>query len=78
MCAAQIEVQEAIMPVKIAIYEPPGEGFPHLIVTFTSDGLNVVTANSSAEARAMVSERMIRRRRERNGEELSVRPSRPA
>ena len=78
MCIAQIELQETIMPAKIAIYEPPKEGLPYLIVTFTSDGLNVLTAKSSFEARAVVSERMIRRRRERKSEELSVLASQPA
>jgi hypothetical protein len=62
------------MPVKTAIYEPPKEGLPYLVVTFASDGLNVLTANSSVEARAVVSKRMIRRRRERNGEGLNVLP----
>jgi hypothetical protein len=66
------------MPVETAIYEPPEEGLPCLVVTVASDGLNVVTANSSVEARAMVSERAIRRRRERKREELSVLPSQPA
>ena len=63
------------MPIKTAIYSPPKEGLPYLIVTFTSDGLKVLTANSSVEARAVVSERTIRRRRERKSEELSVLPS---
>jgi hypothetical protein len=63
------------MPVKTAIYSPPKEGLPYLIVTFKSDGLKVLTANSSVEARAVVSERTIRRRRERKSEELSVLPS---
>jgi hypothetical protein len=63
------------MPVKTAIYEPPKQGLPYLIVTFASDGLNVLTANSASEARMVVSERMIRRRRERKSEELSVLPS---
>jgi hypothetical protein len=62
------------MPVKTAIYEPPKEGLPYLVVTFASDGLNVLTANSSVEARAVASKRMIRRRRERNGEGLNVLP----
>jgi hypothetical protein len=62
------------MPVKTAIYEPPKEGLPYLVVTFASDGLNVLTVNSSVEARAVVSKRMIRRRRERNGEGLNVLP----
>jgi hypothetical protein len=66
------------MPVKTAIYDPPKEGLPYLIVTFESDGLNVLTANSAVEARAIVSERVMQRRRERKGEELSVLPSRPA
>jgi hypothetical protein len=57
------------MPVKTAIYEPPKQGLPYLIVTFASDGLNVLTANSASEARMVVSERMIRRRRERKSEE---------
>ena len=58
--------------VKPAIYDPLKEGLPYLIVTFESDGLNVLTANSSVEARATVSERVIRRRRERKGEALSA------
>ena len=66
------------MPVRTAIYEPPEKGLPYLVVTVASDGLSVVTANSSVEARAMVSERVIRRRRERKREELSVLPSQPA
>jgi hypothetical protein len=65
------------MPIKSAIYDPPKEGLPYLIFTFTSDGLKVLTANSSVEARAVVSERMIRRRRELKSEELSVLPSQP-
>jgi hypothetical protein len=63
------------MPIKTAIYEPPKQGLPYLIVTFASDGLNVLTANSSVEARMKVSERAIRRRRERSSEELGVLPS---
>jgi hypothetical protein len=63
------------MPIKTAIYSPPKKGLPYLIVTFTSDDLKVLTANSSIEARAVVSERTIRRRRERMSEELSVLPS---
>jgi hypothetical protein len=63
------------MPIKTAIYGPPKEGLPYLIVTFASDGLNVLTANSSVEARLKVSERAIRRRRERSSEELGVLPS---
>jgi hypothetical protein len=66
------------MPIKTAIYEPPKEGLPYLIVTFASDGLNVLTAKSSVEARVMVSERVMRRRRERKIEELSVLPSQPS
>jgi len=66
------------MPGKTVIYEPPKDGLPYLVVTFGSDGLNVLTANSLFEARAMVSERAIRRRRERKSDELSVLPSQPA
>jgi len=66
------------MPGKTVIYEPPEEGLPYLVVTFASDGLNVLTANSLFEARATVSERAIRRRRERKSDELSVLPSQPA
>lgn len=66
------------MPGKTAIYDPPKEGLPYLVVTLASDGLNVLPANSSLEARAMVSERVIRRRRERKSEEFSVIPSQPA
>jgi len=32
------------MPGKTVIYEPPEEGLPYLVVTFASDGLNVLTA----------------------------------
>ena len=53
------------MPIKTVIYGPPKKGLPYLIVTFASDGLKVSTASSSVEARTVVSERMIRRRRER-------------
>jgi hypothetical protein len=53
------------MSVKTAIYEPPKNGLPYLVVAFESDGLKVFTANSEFEARTIVSERAIRRRRER-------------
>jgi hypothetical protein len=49
------------MPVKTAIYEPPKQGLPYLIVTFASDGLNVLTANSAIEARMVSSQRMIQK-----------------
>jgi hypothetical protein len=47
------------------IYEPPKEGLPYLVVTFTSDGMNVSTAKSSAAARTMASDRSITQRRRR-------------
>lgn len=48
------------MPVEIAIYVPPNEGLPFLVVSFESDGLKVSTAASQLEARTMASERAIR------------------
>lgn len=66
------------MPVKTAVYDPPKEGLPYLVVTFGSDGLTVLTANSELEARTMASERAIRRRRERMSEGLATFPTHPA
>ena len=65
------------MPVKTAIYEPPKEGLPYLVIAFESDGLKASVANSHLEARTMVSERAIRRRRERKSESMAL-PSQPA
>ena len=44
------------MKVKSAIYEPPRPGFPHLAVTLTPNGVNVVTAANHTEARAIISQ----------------------
>lgn len=66
------------MPVKTAIYEPPDEGLPYLVLAFESDGLKVSTANSVFEARTMVSERAIRRKRSRQSEGSVTLTSPPA
>jgi hypothetical protein len=66
------------MLVKTVIYEPPEEGLPHLVIAFETDGLKVTIANTPFEARTMVSERVIRRRRERKTEGSMAFPSRPA
>jgi hypothetical protein len=50
-----------------AIYDPPKEGLPYLVVTFTPEGMKIATANSSLAARTIASERVIRRRSERRG-----------
>jgi hypothetical protein len=57
------------MPGMTAIYDPPKEGLPYLVVTFTPDGMKITTANSSLAARMIASERVIRRRRERQSEQ---------
>jgi hypothetical protein len=56
------------------IYEPPTEGLPYLVVTFTSDGMNVSTAKSSAAARMMASDRSITHRRRHQSEQSKVSP----
>jgi hypothetical protein len=56
------------MPGKTTIYDPPKEGLPYLVVTFTPDGLKVIAANSSLSARTIASEAVIRRRSERQSE----------
>lgn len=48
-----------------AIYEPPKEGLPYLVVTFTPDRMNVSTANSSTAAREIAAEHSIRRRKDK-------------
>jgi hypothetical protein len=57
------------MPGKTAIYDPPKEGLPYLVVTFTPEGMKIATANSSLAARTIASERVIRRRSERQSED---------
>lgn len=66
------------MPFKTAIYEPPKDGLPYLVVTFEPDGVKVSVANSELEARTMAAERAIRRRRQGLSEELAALPSQPA
>jgi hypothetical protein len=56
------------MPGSTAIYDPPKEGLPYLVVTFTPEGMNIATANSSLAARTIASERVISRRSERQSE----------
>jgi hypothetical protein len=56
------------MPGSTAIYDPPKEGLPYLVVTFTAEGMKIATANSSLAARTIASERVISRRSERQSE----------
>jgi hypothetical protein len=57
------------MPGSTAIYDPPKEGLPYLVVTFTPEGMKIATANSSLAARTIASERTIERRRERQSKQ---------
>ena len=57
------------MPGTTTIYDPPKEGLPYLVVTFTPEGMKIATANSSLAARTIASERAIRRRSERRTEQ---------
>jgi hypothetical protein len=65
------------MPVKTAIYEPPKDGLPYLVVAFESDGVKVSVANSELEARTMAAERAIRRRRQAVEAGSAASPSQP-
>ena len=60
------------MPGSTTIYDPPKEGLPYLVVTFTPEGMKIATANSSLAARTIASERAIRRRSERQSEHLKA------
>jgi hypothetical protein len=53
------------MPGMTTIYDPPKEGLPYLVVTFTPDGLKVTAASSSLSARTIASEGVFRRRSQR-------------
>jgi hypothetical protein len=53
------------MPGRTTIYDPPKEGLPYLVVTFTPDGLKITTADSSLAARTIASEGVFKRRSER-------------
>jgi hypothetical protein len=55
------------MHTETVIYEPPKDGLPYLVVTLSPDGMNVLIAKSRTEARAMVSERTLARRRQKDG-----------
>jgi hypothetical protein len=57
------------MPGTTTIYDPPKEGLPYLVVTFTPDGMKITSANSTLAARMIASERAIRRRSERRSEQ---------
>ena len=57
------------MPGTTTIYDPPKEGLPYLVVTFTLEGMKIATAHSSLAARTIAFERTIARRRERQGEQ---------
>jgi hypothetical protein len=41
---------------KTTMYDPPKEGLPYLVVTFTADGMKITAANSSLAARTIASE----------------------
>ena len=51
------------MPGMTTIYDPPKEGLPYLVVTFTPDGLKITSADSRLAARTIASEGVIRRRK---------------
>jgi hypothetical protein len=57
------------MPGTTTIYDPPKEGLPYLVVTFTPEGMKIATANSSLAARTIASEGVISRRSERRSEQ---------
>ena len=66
------------MPGTTTIYDPPKEGLPYLVVTFTPEGMKITSANSSLAARTIASERAISRRSERRSEKSGgPRPIRP-
>jgi hypothetical protein len=58
-------VGTAAMPGMTTIYDPPKEGLPYLVVTFTPNGLKITSADSRLAARTIASEGVIRRRNER-------------
>ena len=49
------------MKIELAIDEPPRPEFPHLVVTFTPDGVNVLTAADRTEARTIISRLTLRK-----------------
>jgi hypothetical protein len=50
-----------MMKMESAIYEPPRPEFPHLVVTLTPDGVNVLTAADRTEARTIISRLTLRK-----------------
>jgi hypothetical protein len=44
-----------MMKTESAIYEPPRAEFPHLVVAFTPNDVDVVTAADRTEARTIIS-----------------------
>jgi hypothetical protein len=57
------------MPGSTTIYDPPKEGLPYLVVTFTPEGMKITSADTSLAARTIAAERTIGRRRERQREQ---------
>ena len=53
------------MKIETVLYEPPKDGLPYLVVTFTPNGIEVETTNSRTEARAMIAKRAAQLRRAR-------------
>ena len=62
----------AAMPGMTTIYDPPKEGLPYLVVTFTPDGLKITSADSRLAARTIASEVVIRRRNQRQSKHLRL------
>jgi hypothetical protein len=63
------------------IYDPPKEGLPYLVVTFTPEGMKITAADSNLAARTIASDRVIRPRSdgsERQAEQSKVSPAVPA
>ena len=65
-------VGTAAMPGMTSIYDPPKEGLPYLVVTFTPDGLKITSADSRLAARTIASEGVIRRRNERQSKQSNA------
>ena len=59
----------AAMPGRTTIYDPPKEGLPYLVVTFTPDGLKITSADFRLAAQTIASEGVIRGRNERQSKQ---------
>jgi hypothetical protein len=46
-----------------AIYEPPKNGLPFLVVTFSKDGMSTQKAETRAEARVILTRHQVKRTR---------------